>query len=134
MNRWLTPLYQALLLTLWAIALIHLFFAPSSWSASAWNAPALATAGLLVATSAPLAFFIGLRWFRWERIEPHPVWVSVLSGLGAVMIMMAIYRYGDQHPFWMLSALATLAGWMLYLRVVKVQPEAGTTDHPPDAG
>ena len=124
MKRWLTPLYLTLLLVLWIIASVNLFV---SWPIR--NAPALAPAGLLLATSAPLAFFIGLQWFELKRTEPHPVWVSVLSGLGAVMIMVTIYRFGDQHPFWMLAALATLAGWMLYLKVFKLQSVADTTNH-----
>ena len=123
----ITRLYLTLLLVLWAIALISLF---AGWPVG--RGPALASAGLLLATSAPLVFFIGLHWFKQKRTVHHPVWVSVLSGFGAVMIMVAIYRYGDQHPFWMLSALATLAGWMLYLKVVKAQPEEGVPTQPPE--
>ena len=110
MKHWFVPIYVLILLALWIIAWIGLILSSLS----------LVAIGLIISTSAPLAFFIGLYVFKRKRTEPHPVWVSMLSGLGAVMIMVVIYRYGDQHPIWMGGAITTLTGWMLYLKLFKL--------------
>ena len=92
----------------------------TAWAGLRTSVPELAVVGLLLSTSAPIAFFIGLYAFKQPRTQPHPVWVSGLSGLGAVMIMVTIYRFGDQHLIWMGGALAALVGWMLYLKLFRL--------------
>ena len=109
MQRSFVSIYLTILSALWLTGWVGLFS----------GAPALAAAGLIVATSAPMIFFIHRHVLKQPRTEAHPVWVSTVSGLGAVMIMVTIYRFGDQHPIWMGGALACLIGWMVYLKWIK---------------
>ncbi len=87
-----------------------------SWAGFWLGSPVLAILGSLLASGAPLLFFIQHGGLRMHRAQAHPVWVSVVSGLGAVLVMVAIYRFGDQHTVWMVSPLISLAGWMAYLK------------------
>jgi len=113
MKRWFISLYLTLLA---ALALIALY-------GFTLSVPFSAPAGLLLASAAPLTFFIWLMSARPARTEEHPVIVSVLSGLGAVMAMMAVYRFGDSHQPFLVGAVLALAGWMAYLTWYSRQPE-----------
>ena len=112
MKRWFISLYLATLAALVVIALYGLT-RPVPWAAPA---------GMLLATIAPLTFFTWLAGARPARTEAHPVIVSVLSGLGAVVTMMAVYRYGDDHQPWLIGAVVALAGWLAYVTWYSRQP------------
>lgn len=112
MKRWFISLYLILLAALVAVALYGITL-PMSWSAPA---------GMLLAAAAPLTFFVWLLVARPARTEAHPVIVSVLSGLGAVVSMMAVYRYGDELQPWLIGAAAALTGWLVYVTWYSRQP------------
>jgi len=112
MKRWFISLYLAALAALVVTALYGLLL-PVPWTAPA---------GMLLAAVAPLTFFTWLAGARPARTEAHPVIVSVLSGLGAVVAMMAVYRYGDDLQPWLIGAVAALAGWLAYVTWYSRQP------------
>jgi peroxiredoxin len=112
MKRWFISLYLFMLAALLVVALYG-FTLP---------VPATAPAGLLLATAAPLTFFFWLATARPARTEPHPVIVSVLSGLGAVLAMMAVYRFGDDHQPFLIGSVLALAGWLAYVTWYSRQP------------
>jgi len=79
------------------------------------GAPWLCWAGLVLAAGPPLAFI--LRHARSDRaIEEHPVAVSIASGLGCVMGMVAVQRFGPDYDWTLLACLAALVVWMLWQR------------------
>ena len=84
----------------------------------------LAPAGMLMAALAPLAFFTWLMLARPARTDAHPVLVSVLSGLGAVIAMSAEYRYGPAGMPWLIGATLALVGWLVYVTWYSRQPQA----------
>ena len=112
MKRWFISFYIAVLAGLVVTALYGLLL-PVPWAAPA---------GMLLAAIAPLTFFTWLTGARPARTEAHPVIVSVLSGLGAVVTMMAVYRYGDQLQPWLIGAVVALAGWLTYVTWYSRQP------------
>lgn len=112
MKRWFISLYLVVLAALVVTALYGLT------RSLPWTAPA----GMLLAAIAPLTFFIWLTGARPARTEAHPVIVSVLSGLGAVVTMMAVYRYGDHLQPWLIGAVVALAGWLAYVTWYSRQP------------
>lgn len=112
MKRWFISLYLMLLAALVVVALYGLTL-PVPWSAPA---------GMLLAAVAPLTFFVWLMGARPARTEAHPVIVSVLSGLGAVVSMMAVYRYGDDLQPYLVGGVAALAGWLAYVTWYSRQP------------
>ncbi len=112
MKRWFISLYLVVLAALVVTALYGLT-RPMPWTAPA---------GMLLAAIAPLTFFTWLAGARPARTEAHPVIVSVLSGLGAVVTMMAVYRYGDDLQPWLIGAVVALAGWLAYVTWYSRQP------------
>jgi len=112
MKRWFISLYLMLLAALVVVALYGLA-RPVPWTAPA---------GMLLAAVAPLTFFIWLAGARPARTEAHPVIVSVLSGLGAVVSMMAVYRYGDDLQPYLVGGVLALAGWLAYVTWYSRQP------------
>ena len=112
MKRWFISLYLTVLATLVVMGLFGLTL----------EVPLTAPAGLLLSAMAPLTFFTWLAGARPARTEAHPVIVSVLSGLGAVVTMMAVYRYGDQLQPWLIGAVVALAGWLAYVTWYSRQP------------
>ena len=115
MKRWFISLYLVVLAALVVTALYGLT-RPMPWTAPA---------GMLLAAIAPLTFFTWLAGARPARTEAHPVIVSVLSGLGAVVTMMAVYRYGDDLQPWLIGAVVALAGWLAYVTWYSRQPVPG---------
>lgn len=77
--------------------------------------PNLAATGLLVCAAAPLGFLVWTR-YRCGGERHHPVLVSSTSGLGCVMIMVSILRYGDAHSYLLGLGVLILTGWMVYQR------------------
>jgi len=120
MKRWFISLYLMLLAALVVVAIYSVFHAH----------PWLAPAGMLLAAVAPLTFFGWLMLARPARTEAHPVIVSVLSGLGAVLVAMTVYRYGDAHQPFLAGALLALAGWLVYVTWYSRQPEADSAPVP----
>lgn len=112
MKRWFISLY----LTALAALVVTAFYGLKV--SAQWTAPA----GMLLAAIAPLTFFIWMTAARPARTEAHPVIVSVLSGLGAVVTMMAVYRYGDDLQPWLIGGVAALAGWLAYVSWYSRQP------------
>jgi len=112
MKRWFISLYLTVLAALVVTALYGLT-RPLPWTAPA---------GMLLAAIAPLTFFTWMAGARPARTEAHPVIVSVLSGLGAVVTMMAVYRYGDDLQPWLIGAVVALAGWLVYVTWYSRQP------------
>lgn len=78
--------------------------------------PWMGPAGLLLAAGAPLGFLIWLFAVRPDHTEPHPVLISVLAGFGAVMAMVTVHRFGDDHQIYLAGALASLVGWLVFVR------------------
>ncbi|MCH8476541.1 MAG: hypothetical protein LAT56_01170 [Wenzhouxiangella sp.] len=78
--------------------------------------PLMRGLGLLLAAAGPLAFLAGQALRPQQPGKQHPVMVSVGCGLGCVMIMVAIQRFGEQHQWVLVPALAALCGWMGYQR------------------
>jgi hypothetical protein len=81
------------------------------------GAPGMSVAGAALAALAPLAFVCGLR--RWALVsprDPHPVMVSVVSGFGIVLGMVAVNRYGEQYESHVLAAGLALALWLIWVR------------------
>jgi len=112
MKRWFISLYLMLLAALVVLGLYGLT-RPLPWAAPA---------GMFLAAVAPLTFFIWLASARPARTEDHPVIVSVLSGLGAVVSMMAVYRYGDDLQPYLIGGVVALAGWLAYVTWYSRQP------------
>ncbi len=81
------------------------------------EAPGMAIGGTMLAALAPLIFVAGLR--RWALVsprDPHPVMVSVVSGFGIVLSMVAVNRYGEQYESHVLAAGLALAMWLIWVR------------------
>lgn len=112
MKRWFISLYPFVLAVL-AVAAGWGFTRPLSW---------LAPTGMLLAALAPLGFFFWLATAKPPRTDAHPVLVSVLAGLGAVLAMFAVYTRGDAHQPFLLGAVVALAGWLVYLSWYSKQP------------
>ncbi len=77
--------------------------------------PALIGAGLMLCAGAPLLFLLRKKK---PAARQHPVLISALCGLGCVMIMIGVQRFGDQHQPMLVLALLVLVGWMAYQRRV----------------
>ncbi len=73
--------------------------------------------GLGLTAAAPLAYLL-YHLLRPETVTHHPVLISVVSGLGCVMVMVGIQRFGDQHQWILWLGLAALAAWMAYQRYI----------------
>ncbi len=114
MKRWFISLYLSLLAALLVVA-GYAFTLPVPW---------IAPAGLMLAVAAPLAFFFWLAAAKPARTDPHPVLVSIGSGLGAVLAMSAVYNHGDAHQPFLIGAMLALAGWLAYLNWYSRQPAA----------
>jgi len=114
MKRWFISIYLTLLAALVLLGLYGTLHARLPW----------APAGMLLAALAPLGFFAWLMLARPARTDAHPVLVSVLSGLGAVIAMSAEYRFGPPGMPWLLGAALSLAGWLAYVTWYSRQPRA----------
>lgn len=112
MKRWFISLYLLLLAAL-VVAGLYGMTRPVPWTAPA---------GMFLAAAVPMTFFIWLASARPARTEAHPVIVSVLSGLGAVVSMMAVYRYGNELQPYLMGGVAALAGWLAYVTWYSRQP------------
>ena len=90
--------------------------------------PHLLWMGLALAGAAPIGFLLLNRNHR-RGSQGHPVMVSVLAGLGCVLTLVGVQRFGDQHQWITAAALAVLVSWMLYQRhyLRKPSPSASTT-------
>lgn len=75
------------------------------------GAPLIIYGGLLLVATAPLGFV--LRPPATDSRQ-HPVVISALCGLGCVMVMVGIQRYGDHHQPVLVAALLVLLGWVIY--------------------
>lgn len=90
--------------------------------------PVLPGLGLGLAAAAPLSFMIR-HWHVQGTGKEHPVTISALAGLGCVMIMATVQRFGNQYQWVLLIALAGLAAWMVWQRRVWRAPaEPDTSD------
>lgn len=114
MKRWFISTYLTLLGALLVVSIYGMFQSRPAW----------APAGLLLAAGAPLGFFVWLMLARPARTDAHPVLVSVLSGLGAVITMGAEYRFGPASMPWLIGATAALVGWLIYVTWYSRQPQA----------
>jgi len=122
MKRWFISLYLTVLAALVVTGLIGLAGPP----------PWLAPFGMMLAAGAPLAFFVWLLLGKPPRTDAHPVLVSVVSGLGVVLSMIAVWRFGDTWQPWLMGGLAALAGWMVYVRWYSRQREPDDAPVPGD--
>ncbi|TVQ29841.1 MAG: hypothetical protein EA370_14460 [Wenzhouxiangella sp.] len=77
--------------------------------------PAMLGLGLGLASGAPLLFLL-YQAARPRPVQQHPVMVSVLSGLGCVVVMVAVQRFGEHHQWVLLPGLGALGSWMAYQR------------------
>lgn len=85
--------------------------------AVAWwqGAPWPYVLGPVLAAGAPL-IFVALRLRSPARLDHHPLVVSILSGLGCVIAMTGVQRFGTAHAWTLYAAAASLAVWMLWQR------------------
>jgi len=121
MKRWfITPFVAALAATFVFAALML----------AQPGVPLLAPLGLLVAAAAPLAFFGWLFATGPARTDHHPILVSSMGGLGAVLSAGAVYRYGEAWNSYLAGGIAVLVGWMVYVRWYSVQQEAPKAPQP----
>lgn len=100
---------------------IAVWLAVLGWAALSLRegAPGMAAGGAALAALAPLIFVAGVR--RWALVsprDPHPVMVSVVSGFGIVLGMVAVNRYGEQFESHVLAAGLALAMWLIWVRWV----------------
>ncbi|MBY6203562.1 redoxin domain-containing protein [Halomonas denitrificans] len=115
MKRWFITLFLLSLVALLVFAALML---------ARPEVPLLAPAGLIVAAAAPLGFFAWLFIGGPARTDRHPVLVSAIIGLGAVLCAAAVYRYGEVWNMFLAGGIGVLIGWMIYLRWYSVQPAA----------
>lgn len=119
MKRWFISLYLLALVAL-LVAGILMLARP--------QVPLLAPLGLIVAAAAPLGFFAWLFIGGPARTDRHPILVSAIAGVGAVLSAVAIYRFGEAWNPYLAGGIAALVGWMIYVRWYSVQP--GTPNAP----
>ncbi len=100
-----TPIAVAALAALLAGA-----FLPA-WQGGHWTA----TVGAVVAAGAPLAFLL-VSALRPVELDRHPLSVSILSGLGCVLVMIAETRFGPAWGQPLLVAVLALTTWLLWQR------------------
>lgn len=100
-----TPIAIAALAVLLAGA-----FLPA-WQGGYWTA----TIGAAVAAGAPLAFLL-ISGPRPVELDRHPLSISIVSGLGCVLVMAAETRFGPAHGQPLLVAVLALATWLLWQR------------------
>jgi len=98
---------------------IAVWLAVLGWTALGMQqgSPGMASGGAAMAVFAPLLFVAGVR--RWALVSPrdrHPVMVSVVSGFGIVLSMVAVNRYGDQFETHVLAAGLALGTWLIWVR------------------
>lgn len=78
--------------------------------------PGLIVAGLALTGAAPAGFLL----WRWraapEETGPQALLVSALTGFGCVLMMVQVYRFGDEFRWALGLGLAALAGWLIYTR------------------
>lgn len=86
--------------------------------------PLLAPAGLIIAAAAPLGFFVWLFVGGPARTDRHPILVSAITGVGAVLSAVAVYRYGEEWNAYLAACIGALVGWMVYVRWYSEQPAA----------
>ncbi len=77
--------------------------------------PPMLGLGLALAAASPLLFLLVQR-ARPSQVRHHPILVSGGSGLGCVMVMVGIQRFGEQHQWILLPCLGALIAWMAYQR------------------
>lgn len=112
MKRWFISTYLFVLAALVVVGLYGLS------QPIPWTAPA----GLILAALAPLGFVVWLAIARPARTNAHPLSVSILSGIGAVLAMGAVYRYGNSLQPYLAGAVVALAGWLAYVTWYSRQP------------
>lgn len=113
MKRWFISLYLLALLALLITGALML---------ARPEVPLLAPLGLIVAAVGPLGFFGWLFIAGPARTDRHPVLVSAIAGLGAVLAAAAVYRYGEAWNPYLAGGIFVLVGWMAYVRWYSVQP------------
>lgn len=77
--------------------------------------PLMISGGLLLCAMAPMVFVLYPPKTETAR---HPVIISALIGLGCVMIMVGVQRFGDTHQPMLGLAVAVLVTWMIFQRTV----------------
>jgi len=115
MKRWFITLYVTALVAAFVFAALML---------ARPEIPLLAPLGLLVAAAAPLGFFGWLFAAGPARTDRHPILVSSIAGLGAVLSAAAVYRYGEAWNPYLAAGIGVLVGWMVYVRWYSVQRDA----------
>lgn len=76
------------------------------------GAPWLFVAGMGLAAGAPLLrLSLGSR-----QIRRHPLMISVISGMGCVMIMIGSQRFGHEFEWALYPAASALLLWFLWQR------------------
>ncbi|HSH28179.1 MAG TPA: hypothetical protein VK972_10515 [Wenzhouxiangella sp.] len=97
-----------------AIAILALLLAGAflpAWQGGHW----MATVGAVIAAGTPLAFLLVSRP-RPVELDRHPLSISIVSGLGCVLVMIAETRFGPARGQPLLVAVLALATWLLWRR------------------
>jgi hypothetical protein len=77
--------------------------------------PLMISIGLLLCALAPMTFVLFPP--RTDQ-KQHPVIISALIGLGCVMIMIGIQRFGASHQPMLGLAVAVLVIWMIFQKTI----------------
>ncbi len=73
--------------------------------------------GMILAAAPPLAYLVANGTGpRHPEAPRHPVGISVLSGLGCVLAMVAVYRFGDDFRYGVMACLVAISLWLVYVR------------------
>jgi len=83
--------------------------------------PAMGPIGALLAATAPLIFLLGLllgKRTAYRGSDAHPVLVAAFSGLGAVISMVAVTRFGEVHERYVTWSALSLLVWLVWVRLV----------------
>lgn len=81
------------------------------WQDAAWPF----VLGTALATAPPLLFLAAHRRSG-ARLDHHPIVISILSGLGCVIVMLGEQRFGPDLEWPIFTATASLVVWMLWQR------------------
>ena len=110
----MTPARKQLLSRLLLISLLAVS-AFAVWLLIEGQTPLLISGGLLLCALAPMAFLL---YPPKAQSRQHPVLISALIGLGCVMMMAGIQRFGDDHKPLLGLAVAVLLAWMFFQKKV----------------
>jgi len=102
----------------WLLAGVQATLAAIGLAATFGTRPWLLGAGLALAAGAPLAFMLRHHLAGTATGQSgsrfHPVGTSAASGLGCVIVMAGVYRYGEARQWLLALSVCALVLWMVW--------------------